>query len=255
MKKIKFFVLFVFFLEANISFAQYVSVTAGAKFLDFKSKTVDFFFVDDSPSRDNIYTNVDMKADKVLNLAVTVDNLKKSQNIYYDLNLEGFFGKYFGLDLSASLGYPLYLSNKKISIIPTISGGYGYSEKEIGTIINNDVYIQVNNTKYKNYTNVDASLRRQYFLVRPSLNLFFDLSKKIQLRINTAYTIPFSMVDEAIFTGKDGNDKSITETKDLNGNNVAFYVDGLKSSSIPFSTKGLEIKIGLGFFIGKTSNK
>ncbi|MBZ0203309.1 MAG: hypothetical protein K8I03_09875 [Ignavibacteria bacterium] len=236
-------------------FSQYVNVFGGIKLLDFKSSNIQLAYHDESPDPDYFYSNIDADGSMIYNIGASVDGFKHTKNIYYDLTLNLFLGnKYFGGDINASVGYPLYVTKKKtITVLPTVSVGYGLSDRSMGKLVNNTVYIQVNETRFKDFTDVDVSLSRSYVSLRPAVNFMFDLSKKLQIRLNAAYLFPIYTANNVKFSGKDNDDKAVSDTEDFDAPNLFFKVNGNETKESPIDIKGFEFRIGFAFNFGKNN--
>lgn len=142
-------------------------------------------------------------------------------------------------------------ASKKFAILPAITGGYAYTLKDLGQLINNTVYIQVNSTRFADYSNVNISLAKSNLYVKPGLNIFWDLNSKTQLRLTGSYLFDYDLSKNIRFSGKDNSGKSISETKDTDSKNLSYYVNGSKSSSIPFNIRGFEAVFGVAVNLGK----
>lgn len=247
-KLITFSILFL--LISHQAFSQYANIHAGVKLLNFKSSNIQLAYLDESPAPDYFYSNVNAEASMLYNIGASADGFKHEKGIYYDIDLNLFFGKdYWGGDLGVGIGYPLYLTpKKKITLIPVISSGYGISSMKMGKLYNNTGYIQVNETIF-NVPYVDVSLSRSYIPIRPSLNVIFDLSKKFQLRLNAAYLYSVYTTNTVRFTSGE-----ISDSEDLDEPNLFFRVDGADTKKSPVDIKGLEFRIGFAFRIGKQEN-
>jgi hypothetical protein len=234
-------------------FSQYVNIYGGIKPLNFKNTNVQLSYLDESPDPDYFVSDIDLSSSIIFNVGASIDGFKHKSEIYYDLAANLFVGNnIFGGDINISAGYPFYLNKKKsITLVPAFSAGYGLSNRSLGELVNNTVYIQVNETRFKDYTNVDVSLKRGYVALRPNINFFFDLNKKFQIRLNAAYLYSIYTVNQISFSGKDNDDKAISDSEDLDEQNVSFIVDGKSSKESPIDLKGLEFRIGFAFSIGK----
>lgn len=256
MKNVKTSLLVILlFLSADI-FSQYVNIYGGVKPLNFKSTNVKLSYYDESPAPDYFYTDIDLSSSLIYNAGVSVDGFKHQNSIYYDLGANLFIGnKYFGGDVNVSIGYPLYITKKKtITFLPAFSAGYGLSDRDLGTLINTTGYIQVNETKFQNYTNVDVKLRRAYIGLRPGFNMLFDLSKKLQVRLNASYLYSIYTVNQVSFSGTNNSGEATSDSEDFDAPNVDFIVDGSSSKDSPVDIRGFEFRLGFAFSLGKKSS-
>lgn len=229
-------------LQAQPSF----SVSGGVKLIKADQRTTSLWFVDDSPSRDNLSVNVKQKGNIAyqLNLRMQDNNLDKK--FHFFVEGQGYYGSINGLALNMGFFYG-GKNQGKIKIQPEISGVLGYSSKSLGVIENNDVYIQVNNTKFENYTNVSASLRNIYFGIKPGISFVFKAGSDKEIGFGVNYQLSAKLSGEIAFSGTDADGNAASDSKKLTDSNVGFYVDGVKTDKIPYSSDGLEFKVFYSF--------
>lgn len=226
-------------------FSQVLSLSGGIKMVKSTNKSVYFWYVDESPSRDNISAEILQKG----RLALFVTGRAESEDNYSGFNLFGELQGYVGSmnGLSASLG-AVYKNNydKKINFRPELGCVLGYCSKPIGIIENNDIYIQVNQTKFQDYTNVRTSLRSVYFGIKPGLNIMIGGGDNYQIGVGVSYqlAVKFGYIN---FSGVDDNGNSVSDTENLTESNVGFYVDGEQTNQVPFNSNGPEFKLTLLF--------
>lgn len=244
--------IFLSLILTNFSVSQNnLQIHGGVKFIDYKGSNIQFFYRDESPDPDDFYTNIDLKNKLLFNLGVNFNNYSKNTKLYYDLTVNGYLGNFLGLEAGASIGYPIFLSkNKKFSFLPSFMAGGGWYDKPLGTLQNNTVYIQVNSTKFKDYTNVDLSLVGFYGFVRPSLSLLIGLNKKVNLVFTGSYLLNIDFNPSVKFSGKDQNDNSVSDSEEITASNVAFLTDGKSSNDSPFKLMGPEVRFGVNFLLG-----
>lgn len=245
-------ILFLLIFIDLCSLAQgNVTIHAGIKPIEYRGNNIQLYYRDESPDPDDFYTDIDLSGKMIYNLGANLNNYSKNTKLYYDLTVNGYVGKYLGLELGASIGYPLFLSkSKKFSVLPSIMGGAGWYDKSLGTLVNNTVYIKVNDVRFKDYTNADLSLSGFYGFVRPTIALIFDLNNKLQLRLSGSYLLNFDVSPSVKFSGKDQDDKSVTASEDITASNLAFFIDNKRTNDSPFKLMGPEARIGISFKIG-----
>ena len=246
------FTIFLTTIFINLSLTQNnLQIHGGIKFIDYKGSNIQLYYRDESPDPDEFYTNIDLENKLLFNLGVNFNNYSKNTKLYYDLTLNGYIGNFLGIEAGASIGYPIFLSkNKKISFLPSIMGGGGWYDKPLGTLQNNTIYIQVNNTKFKDYSNVDLSLVGFYGFIRPSLSLLIGLNKKVNLVFTGSYLINFDINPSVKFTGNDDNNNKVSDSEEITASNIAFYTDGKSSNDSPFKLMGPEVRFGVNILLG-----
>jgi|GEM_PF-1553925 len=251
MKQFLVILVTIFCIQSTNS--QYVTIFGGVKPLNVKSSNIQLTYLDESPAPDYFTSNTTVNSSLVYNLGASIDGFKHLKNIYYDLGANLFVGdQFFGLEVSASIGYPLYITKKRnIALIPTFSTGYGSSERKMGTMINHTTYIQVNSTKFQDFTNVNVNLQKSYIPLRPSLNFLFDASKKIQIRLIASYLYCVYTVNQVRFSGTDNSGKTASDGEDFDAPNITYTVNGAQSKDSPIEIKGFEFRLGVSINLSK----
>ena len=251
-KSILFFLMFVLFFTGTLFSQHSLAFHGGVKFLEYRGSNIQLYYRDESPDPDDFYSDVDVSSKMIYNIGANYNNYQKKSSVYYDATANFYFGKFLGLEGGFSVGYPLFLTkNKKVSFLPSIMVGGGWYEKHLGTLINNTVYIEVNDVRFKDYTNVDLSLIGFYGLIRPTATLVFELDEQVQLRLSGSYMANLDFNPEVKFSGKDNNDNDVTAKEELNASNIAFYIDGNRTNDTPFKLMGFEARVGLSFYLDK----
>jgi len=233
--------VFAYVLKAQPS----MSISGGIKLIKPDQRTITLWYVDESPSRDNIYTDFKQSG----NIAVQAsfryqdDNLDKKIHPFGEV--QGYLGGLNGIALNVGGFYANY-SQSKFRLKPEFGVVLGYCSKSIGVIENNDVYIQVNNTKFQDYTNVNAALSNVYLGIKPGISFSTETgaNSEIGIGVNYQLSIKFGRV---AFSGTNDDGNAVRDFENLKEKNVGFYVDGEKTDKIPFNPDGLEFKIFYSF--------
>jgi hypothetical protein len=240
MKKLFVIQLLLFFV-LTIAAQKEISITGGVKMIGSEQKLMTLWYVDESPSGDNMYANVDPVGKYNFDLSVRFQETSKMTNFHLFGDIQGYIGSVLGLALN--VGY-LYSGNSrgKVKLEPELAGSLGFSRRGIGEIQNNDIYIQVNQTQFADNTNVFVAVNNIYFGVKPGLSISTDLNNghKIGFRANYQLSVKVGRLGFS-GTGQDGNPASDSES--LTATNVGFYVDGVKTTKVPFNPDGLEFKL------------
>lgn len=240
----------------NTSNAQYVNIFAGLKLPEYKNTNIEVAYLDESPDPDLFYTNTSLSKKPYYTAGASYDNFKHQKELYYNVIGNLNFGELFGIDIGLSAGYPVWMNAKKtLTVLPFVTGGFAYTNKPLGELKNNTVYIQVNSTRFADYTNVDVSLAKVDLFLKPTLNILWDINSKTQIRLTGAYLADFNMNQFISFTGKDNSGKSVSDKEDTDAKNLSYYINGQKSSSIPFNIRGLEFKLGVAINLGKDKSE
>lgn len=222
-----------------------ISISGGVKLIGAEARTTTLWYVDESPSRDNIYKDIDPIGKYAVNLSVrwTDDTPDKPFRLF--LEGQGYVGGIMGLAFNGGYVYS-GTSKGKVRIQPEIGAVLGYCSKGIGEIENNDLYIQVNNTKFQDNTNVSVSLRNAYIGLKPGISFVFPAGVEREIGLGVNYQLSYK-AGFLSFRGVDNNDAQATETEDLSAKNVGFYVDGNRTDNNPYNPDGLEFKVFYSF--------
>jgi hypothetical protein len=243
MKEILLIALFA--ITMQIANAQSnITISGGVKQIGAEAQTITLLYVDESPSRDNIYKDIAPIGKYAVNLGVRWTH-DTPANFRLFLEGQGYVGGIMGLAFSG--GYVYSGSSKaKVRIQPELGAVLGYCSKGLGVIENNDVYIQVNNTQFKDYTNVSVSLRNAYIGIKPGVSFVFKAGVEREIGIGINYQLSYKAGFLA-FRGLDNNDNQATETEYLTARNVGFYVNGNRTNNNPYNPDGLEFKVFYSF--------
>ncbi|MFZ4726198.1 MAG: hypothetical protein ACOYMD_12210 [Paludibacter sp.] len=244
MKKLNLVALILGFV-VSVNAQSTLSISGGIKSTKTEPTTMTLWYVDESPSRDNIYKDIrysgNYSAD--LSLRIQENDINKNFNIFFEG--QGYIGSILGFAFHCGYYYS-GISEGNFRIRPELSAMLGYCKKDIGTIENNSVYIQVNKTQFQDYSNVGVSLQNLYAGLRPGISFSYKVGdiSEIGLRINYQLSYKLGTLNFS-GTGQDGEHAS--ESEDLGASNVGFYINGQKTANLPFNPDGLEIKLFYGF--------
>ncbi|MBK9334159.1 MAG: hypothetical protein IPM96_17555 [Ignavibacteria bacterium] len=248
MKIFKLCFLLTILTISNSLDAQYLNFYVGVKSPDFKSSNIQLSYRDESPAPDVFNSNKSIKNELFYSFGISYDNFSHDKEVYANVIGNLYVGELFGVNLGLTIGYPFYVNKKKnISFLPALTTGIAYTNKDMGELINTTGYIQVNETKFGTNQNVDVSLAKTDFILRPNLSILIDVSPTIQLRLIGNYLFDINIKQFIDFQGKDNSGKYVSDNEEANATNISYYVNGSKSEEIPFSIRGFEI--GLGFAI------
>ena len=157
--------VFVHVLQAQPSY----SISGGVKLIKSDPRTITLSYVDESPSMDNLYKSVQQSGDLAINFNARWQDDDAGKTFHLLVEGQGYIGSINGLALNTGLFYRKNF-DRKFLIQPELSAVLGFSSKGLGEIQNNDVYIQVNQTQFQDYTNVNVAIRNLYYGVKPGLS-------------------------------------------------------------------------------------
>lgn len=249
MKKINLLTISLF--TAIIANAQLFGFSAGVKQLNVKNGEIYFVYQDESPVPDIIETRVILKNQKYgVNVTFDYETEQAPKKIYGIFRLEGYTGEITGGGIGIGIGYPIFLEPKgKIRFHPEISAMLGLNKKDLGTLVvqaSGSVYIQVNDTRYGDYEDVDVALKNYYYGIKPAASLSFSLGTKTYLRLFGGYHFDFN-ISEVSFTGQNNAQEEVKEIEKLKDKNLYFEVNGKNTNKTPFAAGGLELRLGIIF--------
>jgi hypothetical protein len=233
--------VFVQLLKAQPSY----SFSGGIKLIKPDSRVTTLWYVDESPSMDNLYKSVEQEGNLAYNISARWQNDNIHQAFHLFVEGQGYFGSINGLALNTGLFYRKNFTSKFI-IQPELAAVLGFSSKGMGEIQNNDVYIQVNDTRFQDYTNVNVAMQNIYYGIKPGLGFIIKTGSvsEIGFGVNYQLSIKSGMIAFSGI-GQDGN--SASDSESLNEPNVGFYVDGVQTDVIPYNPDGLEFKVFYSF--------
>ncbi|MBA4409716.1 MAG: hypothetical protein C0397_09885 [Odoribacter sp.] len=222
-----------------------ISISGGVKLIDAQTRTMTLLYVDESPSRDNIYKDIDPIGNIAINLNVRWQDDTPDKALRLFAEGQGYIGSISGL--AFNVGYAYSGTNQgKVRIQPEIGAVLGYCSKGIGAIQNNDVYIQVNQTQFQDYTDVYVSLRNAYIGIKPGLSFIFNTGMNSEIGLGVNYQLSYK-AGFISFRGTDNNGIQATEIEYLTARNVGFYVDNNRTDKNPYNPDGLEFKVFYSF--------
>lgn len=260
MSKSSFFTLLAVFIFCQLGFAQsdatgfpnkYRSFTLGfgPRTLNTTPGTILTSFIDNSPSMDNLSTTtiVEDQYNRVgFFLAFNFGKYKGlSHSVAFDVSL----GKHQGGLFHYSLGYslPMEVGENQLIIRPAMNVGFANYGFDVGDLQNNDVYIQIEETKYYD-SSLELHLKSQTFIYGPALDFHFILKDKFKIFANVAYDIASSNSNPTLeFAPPSSSDNENTSSLNIDGNNPQVTYNNEKITSLPYEASGLRFSVGVGY--------
>lgn len=203
-------------------------VNAGVVPLTVKQANINFAYIDESPSKDNMQSIIQLQNRMIgyggqVGGEVELDSSTVWRGYYqYAANSEGATSA-VGFGIGKLLGRK---KNKRIGVDLQFGSAY----VKLGDLFQNDVFIQVNGSRF--YSNSVALRYRNYFMaVHPYFSVEKALKNNFSLRLNVGLAAGLHTKSLITFKGSDNNGKSVKATEKLTEPNVTFIVDGEKSTS------------------------
>jgi len=166
----------------------WISIGGGPRALETQPGSITTYYVDDSPSRDEFYSTIDIKDDynRVgLNLEIGfAQEFGLSHTIFLDAAVgqsHSTFGGY-----SAGWELPVRMGKSGLVVRPGFNLMYGNTGFRLGKIQNEDLFIQIDGDRfYDDYLNIRLS--ENLFVYGPRLDLNFLFPKKHGITASVAY--------------------------------------------------------------------
>ncbi len=204
-------------------------------------------YLDDSPSRDYFYGEKTTKAREVAYFGGIGYHSGIRAGGHFEIS-----GKFMLSDVSRNvgsigLGYNLL---RPIIFRPVVSLEIGSIGFDMGSILNNSLYIQVNDQLF--YSNsVPIRVVAWQAAVAPRIDIGIPLSKSkdFQLLGSLGYNYTLRTLTPSLkFSGEDEAGESVREYENLYGSNVAFQRNGEPFvGKLPFETNGVFWYLTLSF--------
>ncbi len=236
-----------------------VNLTRLSVFADFgvvplmvKKSAIDFTYVDESPSKDNMRTQIDLDKRFIayggqFGLEWETDHTLTWRTYYqYALNSEGST-KVFGVGLGKIIG-----TKKNTRIGADLQ--FGSASVKLGQLVQNDLFIQVNEARF--YSNEVKMRYRNYFVaINPYVSYEKPLQNGFSLRFNIGAAAGLHTKSAVTFRGKDEQGKKEKGKEKLTAPNLSFKLDGANTTTAKlFSILGPQVKVGLYYTIFTRDN-
>jgi|GEM_PF-6572730 len=251
MKKLLSFLIFFFYFIAVVAQQEY-NFNADLIFVPQKKDASELWFayIDESPSRDNMHGLVTVKEGKrAMGIRLAIEGIW-SEKFYGNLGFDIAGGKgAWNYSLCLGGGYVFQVADK-FRVIPHIDFGIGAGRLSLGSLENNSVYIQVNNTTfYDQY--VEVALENSFSFFQPGVIGRVQIAEDIGLDIAIDYRMAKTGKGKVSFSGNDENDEGTSAREELSVNNLYlnYYNDAANGIPPPDNFKILKFT-GLTFSIG-----
>jgi len=237
----------------NISlYSQVITIFGGYKPFNNPNANYLIYFFDQSTETNSLYKNVYFNKKELYNTGISIASVDSKTSIYFGVYALAFFNQMYGGDFGLELGYVHpYFQKNKFAFFPSVGAGYGFHDLDIGDMNNTTGSIQINGKNFTDKT-VKVNFRKDFIALRPSLNFYYELSKKISLQLTGSYLYTFNFKDGLHFYGSSSKQ---SQSIDLSSNNATLMVDGVRKNELPYSLKGFEVRVGIGFIVGNNSKE
>lgn len=217
-------------------------VNAGVMPLTVKQAAIDFAYVDNSPSRDNLRSKIDLKQ----------AGLAPGGQLGFDFSTDNFLliRTQYQFARSSQAGFSGFLAGvgkgfgKEGRFSANLDVTFGSAFLRLGNLIQNDLYIQVNESRFYS-EKVSIKFRNYFAALTPQIAYDFGVAPGMSVRLAAGYSYSFDTKSSIIFKGEDDNGKRVKGREKLAAQNVTFKVDGVRQTDVnlfklqgPYATVG-----------------
>lgn len=229
----------------------WISVGGGPRALETTPGSIETYYVDDSPSRDEFYSTVDIKDDynRVgLNFELGfAQKIGLSHTFFVDAALGKSLSTFGGYSLGWEL--PVRMGRSDLVVRPGFNLMYGNTGFRLGRIQNESAFIQVGNKVfYDDYLNIRLS--EYLFVYGPRLDLNFLFPKRHGITLSVAYDFSTmgSSKPKLRFSAPTAEDRPenapTSAAVKLTDNNLNINYNGRDIVKLPYDYGGLRITLG-----------
>lgn len=223
-------------------------IGGGPRTLTAEAGTIEFDFVDNSPSMDMINTTT-LVEDSYNSFGFQFGFMwGRYKGISYDLNLD--ISKNSIFEFSVGYSHSLEMGSNMLTIRPAINGGLASFGFDLGDLENEAGYIQIGETQfYGEY--LDTRLNSSGALWGPRLDVIANIGEKLGVFVKLNYDLASEggELDINFTDPSSGEDKvsfsSISLTDSTVNPDVKF--NGEKLTNLPYDTSGLRFTIGIAY--------
>ncbi len=223
----------------------------GPRTLAAEEGSIEFSFVDDSPSMDNLQSSTPVE-DNYNSIGIQFGFMWGRYNgMSYDLNLD--FSKNTIFELSVGYTMTMAKGYNTFSIRPSINGGLGAYGFDLGDLENNGLFIQIGEKQFFGDF-LNTRLNSSVATWGPRLDFFTNIGEHLGIILKVNYDIASSGNLDINFSDPSSGEDQVTFSpislkEDTTNPDVRF--NGEKLTSLPFDTGGLRISIGVAYVWNK----
>lgn len=236
----------------NKNFKLWLNAGFGPRILNTDPGVITTNFVDDSPSRDRLQSEVEVK-DQYNRLGLNVElGYAHPFNLSHSVIVDVAFGKAGTTLFGYSLGYNQKIKigeESKVIIRPALFGMVGYTNFKLGKIHNNAGFIQIgNDTYFDNELNV--SLTQNAFVFGPQLNLFYIFPNEIGISCTLSYDFLYENGNPEVsfWTSNNNNQNNRQSRVNLDNDNLAITYNNKQIKKLPYQYGGLRLSLAISFY-------
>lgn len=229
-----------------------VMVNGGIAPLTVRQTAINFAYVDESPSRDNLQRRLQLS--EAQRSAVGQVGFEWESDRQWLTRVQFQFGRSSQAGLSGVVFGLGKSFGRKSRLLASLDLSLGSAYVKLGDLVQNDVYIQVNNTQFYS-DKVMIKFRNYYAALTPQLAYNFPLSPNMDLRLTGGYSYSFNTRSVLQFRGRDENEKRVKNKERLSAPNVNFLIgeDRVTDARL-FNLRGVYGTVGLLYHLYYRSN-
>lgn len=243
----------------NKSFDLWFNAGFGPRLLDTDPGLITTFYVDDSPSRDHLQSEVEIK-DEYKRTGLNVElGYAHAFNLSHAFTVDAAFGKAGSFLFGYSVGYNKKIKlgkESKLVIRPAISAIIGRGNFKLGEIQNNAAYIQIANQRYFDDYLIVSIIQNNY-IFGPKLNVSYIFPNEIGINCSLAYDFNFSAqpTPDVYFRSTNpppSNSKNApnngSSIVSLDSDNISIDFNGNEIKQLPYKYGGFRISFAFSLY-------
>ncbi len=226
---------------------------AGPRVLTAEAGTINFNFIDNSPSMDNLSSST-LVEDSYNSVGVQFGFMwGKYKGLSYDVNFD--ISKTILFDFSLGYTFSMAKGYNSFSLRPAIMVGGANYHFDLGDLVNNAGYIQIGEREYYGEY-LETKLSSQATVWGPQLDLFanfgehFGAFAKFNLDIaSSTNNSDINFINPSPGDGESSNFASISIDENTTNPDIEF--NGEKLINLPYNSSGLRLSVGVVYFWNK----
>jgi outer membrane protein OmpA-like peptidoglycan-associated protein len=225
-----------------------VLLNAGVLPLAVEPTRINFAYVDESPSRDNLQSVIDLERSSLAGLGQIGLEVETDRGLILRSQFQLGIGSQAGAS-SFLLGAGKAFGKGKVRFVPSLDLTLGRSYLKLGDLEQNDVYIRVNGRDFYSQR-VSIQFRNYFAAFTPQVALDVALSENLGLRLTGGYAYGFHTRSDLRFRGKNADSKALKAFEKLSAENVSFRLDGVRQTDARlFKVRGVYATVGLSYHL------
>ena len=210
--------------------------------LSIKQTNIDFAYVDESPSRDNLQSVIQLDQKRFAGVGQIGFEWETSK--HWLTHVQYQFGIASGAGFSGFVIGAGKTFGRRSQWVTALDLTLGSAYVKMGELVQNSVYIQVNGTRFDSKI-VPVRFRNYYAAFTPQIAYNIFLNENMTLRLTGGYSYSFHTNSLLQFTGKNADGKSVKDSEKLSAPNVTFKIDNARVTDANlFDVRGAYATVG-----------